>query len=280
MPTTLVPTLALVALGALGLLLVLALLRVLAQLRFRPNQVDLEAPIKPPQPQGTSARLFDLLIALPVLTLSAPLIALGALLVNLDSPGGTLYRARRAGQGGKPFDMLKLRTMRVGSDDPTRRITATGDDRITHTGRLLRATKLDELPQLLNVVRGEMSLIGPRPEDFDLVQAHYDEEALRSLQVRPGVTGWASIYFYPDLFFHDPAPRGQDPQRWYLTRHMKLELRMDMAYEQSRTRLSDLWLLCATPLAILRASFGKPPRRQIAHLAREQAQVRTEGTTC
>ena len=125
-------------------------------------------------------RLFDILVAASALALTWPLILLGAIAIKATSPGPALYRAKRAGLGGRPFYMLKLRTMRLATDTPNRKITAPDDDRITPAGKWLRLFKLDELPQFWNVLRGDMSIVGPRPEDWDIVQHYYTPEQRRS----------------------------------------------------------------------------------------------------
>jgi len=108
-------------------------------------------------------RLFDIVFSAGVLLVTWPLIVIGALAVKLTSPGPAFYRAKRAGVGGRPFAMLKFRTMRIGSDTPDRKITAEHDDRITPVGRWLRKFEIDELPQFWNVLCGDMSVVGPRP---------------------------------------------------------------------------------------------------------------------
>jgi lipopolysaccharide/colanic/teichoic acid biosynthesis glycosyltransferase len=231
---------------------------------WRPETIDTTKPL----PDAASRlrnrpgqRVLDLAVALPLLLLSTLPILLGALAVVATSRGGAFYLARRSGRDGVPFTMYKLRTMAVGRDDISQRITAQGDARVTLVGRVLRALKVDELPQLLNVVRGDMSMIGPRPEDHDVVSRYYDEEMRTSLRVRPGVTSAASIYWYPDLFFHDPPPDGYDHQQWYLKRHMIAELRMDTHYELQRTVTSDLLLILRTATTIVRANLFGARRR-------------------
>ena len=137
-------------------------------------------------------RLLDIVIAGCALVLTSPLILVGALLVKLTSPGPAFYRARRAGLGGRPFDMFKLRTMRTGTDTPNRKITADRDERVIPVGRWLRRFKIDELPQLWNVLRGDMSIVGPRPEDWDIVRQHYSDRERRTLEVRPGIASPAA----------------------------------------------------------------------------------------
>ena len=242
---------------------------------WRPETIDTTRPL-PPSAEGlhnrTGQRLLDLAVAVPLLLLSALPVLAGALAVVATSRGGALYRAQRVGRGGVPFTMYKLRTMVTGQDHESQRITAHGDTRVTAVGRFLRATKLDELPQLWNVVRGDMSMIGPRPEDESVVHRYYDEEMHLSLRVRPGVTSAASIYWYPDLFHHDPPPPGKDHQQWYLERHMLAELRMDTHYELERTLFSDLVLILGTATTILRANLFGPVERPFLNRAPESPQ--------
>ena len=132
-------------------------------------------------------RAVDILVSALGLLLLAPVIGVGALAVKLTSPGPVFYRAARAGVGGRSFYMLKLRTMRqAASEGP--KITAPGDSRVTPVGRFLRASKIDEMPQLLNVLKGDMSIVGPRPPLPSEVEA-YDVRTNRRLNVKPGITG-------------------------------------------------------------------------------------------
>jgi lipopolysaccharide/colanic/teichoic acid biosynthesis glycosyltransferase len=138
-------------------------------------------------------RALDVVVACAVLVAASPLLALAAIAIRLESRGGAIYRQRRVGKDGREFDVLKLRTMVAGAE----RIGAglavdVGDARITRTGALLRRSSLDELPNLVNVIRGEMSLIGPRPTVPEQV-ARYDERQLGRLAVKPGLTGWAQV---------------------------------------------------------------------------------------
>ena len=120
-------------------------------------------------------RFLDVVIAIGALIVTGPLILIGAVAIKLGSRGPAFYRAKRAGLGGQPFFMLKLRTMRVGADSPDRKITAQEDDRVTGAGRLLRRFRIDEFPQFWHVLRGDMAIVGPRPEDWDIVQQHYTD---------------------------------------------------------------------------------------------------------
>jgi lipopolysaccharide/colanic/teichoic acid biosynthesis glycosyltransferase len=138
-------------------------------------------------------RAADLLIASIALLVAAPLLLVAAVAIKLDSRGPVLYRARRVGRDGEEFDLRKLRTMHTGND-PVGVGTPVlpGDPRVTRVGGLLRRFSLDEVPNLLNVLRGEMAIVGPRPTLAAQVAA-YDERQLRRLEVKPGITGWAQV---------------------------------------------------------------------------------------
>jgi undecaprenyl phosphate N,N'-diacetylbacillosamine 1-phosphate transferase len=138
-------------------------------------------------------RVFDLVLSLVGLVVLAPVFALIALCISLDSPGDVFFKLRVAGRDGKPFDQWKFRTMIQNARDTAHRFeTSATDPRITHVGRFLRRWSLDELPQLWNVVRGDMSLVGPRPAFLEVAQQYSPEQA-RRLQMRPGLTGLAQL---------------------------------------------------------------------------------------
>ena len=138
-------------------------------------------------------RVFDLVLSLLGLVVLAPVFALIALCISLDSPGDVFFKLRVAGRDGKPFDQWKFRTMIQNARDTAHRFeTSATDPRITHVGRFLRRWSLDELPQLWNVVRGDMSLVGPRPAFLEVAQRYSPEQA-RRLQMRPGLTGLAQL---------------------------------------------------------------------------------------
>jgi exopolysaccharide biosynthesis polyprenyl glycosylphosphotransferase len=140
-------------------------------------------------------RAIDLIAAALGLAITAPLLAIAAIAIKLDSRGPVLYRQQRLGQGGVVFDVLKLRSMVIRAEDTGPRFTERGDSRITRVGRLIRRTRIDELPQLVNVFRGEMSLVGPRPERPEFASELSDRYPYFHLRchVRPGCTGWAQI---------------------------------------------------------------------------------------
>ena len=138
-------------------------------------------------------RAFDVVVAGLGLLVLSPLLALAALAIRLESPGGVIYRQRRVGRGGAEFDVLKLRTMVDGAEHIGAGLAVnTGDARITRVGKVLRRTSLDELPNLVNVLRGEMAIVGPRPTLPWQVAQYTDRERGR-LAIRPGITGWAQV---------------------------------------------------------------------------------------
>lgn len=197
-------------------------------------------------------RLFDCTVALVGLLLLLPLFALAAIAIKIDSPGPVLYRARRVGKGGRPLAMIKFRTMTDGPDrDAGPRVTAEDDPRITRLGRLLRSTKINELPQLLNVLKGEMSLVGPRPEDPEFV-AQYTEEQREVLCVLPGVTSPASVLYCNEERLLSYATASDS----YLAQILPTKLRLDLLYVRRRSFLLDLDVLLRTGLA-LAPRFGR-----------------------
>ena len=170
-----------------------------------------------------ASRALDLLVASLALALAAPLLALAAILIKLESRGPVFYRQRRVGRGGEPFELWKLRTMVPGAEAMGAGIyVVEGDPRITRTGRLLRRFSLDELPNLVNVLRGQMAIVGPRPTVQEQVD-RYTERQRRRLEVRPGITGWAQINGRASL----PWPERIELDVWYVEhRSLRLDLRI------------------------------------------------------
>ncbi len=192
-------------------------------------------------------RAFDLFASALGLIILSPIFALIALLIRLTSPGPVFYRARRVGQGGREFTLYKFRSMVADADRRGPGITAAGDPRVTSIGRVLRRTKLDELPQLWNVLRGDMSLVGPRPEDPRYV-ALYTPEQRRVLDVRPGITSLASIeYRNEEAVLHGP-----DWEQRYIHEVMPAKLAIDLRYVQRATLFTDLLIILRTLLALFR----------------------------
>ncbi len=184
-------------------------------------------------------RFLDVVVAAAGLLILSPLFAVLAIAVKLSSKGPVLHRGERAGRGGRLFKLYKLRSMRVGEPGPA--ITPAGDPRVTPLGAWLRRTKLDELPQLINVLAGDMSLVGPRPEAQRYV-AVYDVEQQRVLSVRPGMTSPASLLYRSE----ESQLAGDDWERLYVERIMPAKLRIDIDYIEQRTLASDLRVILST----------------------------------
>jgi lipopolysaccharide/colanic/teichoic acid biosynthesis glycosyltransferase len=191
-------------------------------------------------------RLFDVTASGLGLLVLAPVMLVVALYVKLTSPGPAFYRATRIGRHGKPFTLLKFRSMVVGADTQGPRITSVDDPRITRIGQFLRRTKLDELPQLINVLRGEMSIVGPRPEDPRYV-ALYTDEQRQVLSVRPGITSLASVKYRDE----EAMLAGMDVERYYVECVLPAKLAIDLEYVQH----SNLWRDVLIILMTLRALF-------------------------
>ena len=168
-------------------------------------------------------RSLDIVVASAALLVLSPLLALAALLIKLESRGAVFYRQRRVGRGGRPFEMWKLRTMVPGAETMGAGLyVLEGDSRITRVGRRLRRFSLDELPNLVNVVRGEMAIVGPRPTVQQQVD-RYTERQRRRLEVKPGITGWAQVNGRATL----PWPDRIELDVWYVEhRSLVLDLRI------------------------------------------------------
>ena len=195
-----------------------------------------------------SKRLFDVLAAACGLLLLAPVLCAIALWIRLDSPGPALFRQRRVGRHGRLFDIYKFRTMADRPDDG-RQLTVGADPRITRAGRFLRRTKLDELLQLLNVLEGTMSLVGPRPEVPRYVDRYPPAVRQTVLSVAPGITDLAAILFKDenDILGHAP-----DPERAYVETILPVKLEYYQRYVRERSFWLDLRILFRTLAAILR----------------------------
>jgi len=190
-------------------------------------------------------RLFDLVAAFTVLILLFPLLVLIAIAIKLDSPGPVFFRGQRVGRDGHLFRIYKFRTMTLDAAQRGPGITAAGDPRITRIGRTLRQLKLDELAQLVNVVRGEMSLVGPRPEDPRYV-ALYTPEQRRVLSIRPGITSLASLRFHHE----EKVLQGEDWERTYREDVLPTKLQIELDYLEHRSVWRDLGIIAQTVLAL------------------------------
>jgi lipopolysaccharide/colanic/teichoic acid biosynthesis glycosyltransferase len=181
-------------------------------------------------------RVLDVVVAGTGLAVSSPFLGLAALAIKLEGGGPVLYRQQRVGKGGADFELFKLRTMVVGAESKGAGWAVDrGDPRITRVGRVLRRTSVDELPQLWNVLRGDMSVIGPRPTLRYQVE-RYTERQRRRLAVLPGLTGWAQIHGRAELSWEE-------------------RIELDVWYVEHRSALVDLRILLRTPLALFGGTY-------------------------
>lgn len=192
-------------------------------------------------------RLIDVLFSAFVLTTLSPILSLIALMIVFDSRGGPFYGGLRAGKGGRVFRMWKFRTMVVGGDQKGC-ITGQNDQRITRLGRFLRKSKLDELPQFINVLTGDMTLVGPRPEAPDIVSL-YTPAQRDVLTVKPGVTGRVQLEAGDEA---ESIPGSVSPREYYIQNLMGPKLRRDLAYLRSRSPLSDVQIVLQTATTVFR----------------------------
>jgi len=191
-------------------------------------------------------RLFDIVCAALGLLVLSPVLLVCALLVGLTSPGGILFRQERVGKDGVPFTIYKFRSMR--KDNAGLKISTSGDSRITPVGRVLRKTKLDELPQLWNVLKGDMSFVGPRPEVREYTDL-YTPEQRQVLLVRPGITGLASIRYRNE---NDLLSASADPNRTYIEEVMPAKLALDLEYIPRACVSYDIKLILETLVTVVR----------------------------
>ncbi len=234
---------------------------------------------------GAASRGLDLGAAALLLLLCAPVLLWAAIAVALTSPGPVLYRQERVGRGGRLFQIWKFRTMfaavpsRAAPEGPL--VTAQDDPRITPVGRHLRSWKLDELPQLFNVLRGDMSLVGPRPQVPRFVDC-FDPGLRRvALSVRPGMTGPTALFFRHEEFLLSGQPQRE---QFYLSQIMPVKLQMDAEYVRRRSLRYDLQVLADTGHLVLSRIAGRAgrsgipainelPALQAAELARQTAEL-------
>lgn len=220
-------------------------------------------------------RLFDFLSAFTALILLSPVLVISAISVRFCSPGPVLYRAQRTGCGGREFVMFKFRTMHV-ANRPGSAITAASDSRVFPLGRLLRTLKIDELPQLWNVVRGDMSVVGPRPEDPRIVREHFGPLGMETLSVRPGLASPGSLFNYT----HGNAlVDQQDPEGTYIRDLLPLKLALELVYVRERSLPGDLGIILRTAVTIARTGAGRtvfvdPPELAAAQVILSESRER------
>lgn len=187
-------------------------------------------------------RIFDIVSCSLAVIILLPLEIIIALCIVCGSKGGVFYRQIRVGKGNKDFKLLKFRTMRPNADKQGLLITVGADNRITTIGHFLRKYKLDELPQLLNIIKGDMSVVGPRPEVRHYVDM-YDERQLRVLEVRPGLTDYASIEYISES---ELLAKSDDPERTYIEEVMPTKLELNLKYIENQSIGEDIRLIFKT----------------------------------
>lgn len=205
----------------------------------------------------TSKRFFDIALSLIALLALVPVLVLIGILIKLDSRGPVLYQARRIGQGGRLFRMYKFRTMAADAEQSGPALTYKDDPRITRIGRFLRRVRIDEVPQLFNVLKGEMSLVGPRPEAPEYVDL--EKPIWRQvLSVRPGICGLAQLTYAIDetAILNNAASLDRD----YISHILPAKLELDLRYVRDQSFLFDLRLILQTLLILSRAGERAPTR--------------------
>jgi lipopolysaccharide/colanic/teichoic acid biosynthesis glycosyltransferase len=229
----------------------------------------------------TLKRILDITVSSLCLAASLPLCLLAAIGIRLSSRGPVIYRAQRVGLSGKVFVMHKFRTMHTEQGTRPSAISGAQDPRVFRLGALLRRLKIDEVPQLYDVLRGKMSLIGPRPEDPRIVREHYDEAGHATLSVRPGLSSPGSLYYYTH---GEQLLTGVDPETFYVERLLPTKIALDLVYVRETSFMYDLRLLARTAktlvfVALGRTSFPDPPELKKSLLSCPAADAPPEGFT-
>jgi lipopolysaccharide/colanic/teichoic acid biosynthesis glycosyltransferase len=187
-------------------------------------------------------RIFDLLFTIPGVIVLSPLLFILYFLVILDSKGGGFYLQKRVGRNNKDFTLFKFRTMRIGSDKKGLLTIGGNDSRITNVGRILRKYKLDELPQLFNVINGTMSLVGPRPEVRKYVSL-YNQEQLSILNLKPGITDYASLKYFSE---NELLAKSNNPEKTYTNEVLPEKLRLNLLYLNNKNIKTDFLIILKT----------------------------------
>jgi len=199
-------------------------------------------------------RLFDFVFSLTILIILAPVLLLVALIIKLSSRGPIFYVAERAGLNGRPIKVYKFRSMHVLQDLNKSKITATNDPRIFKFGSFLRKSKIDELPQFINVFIGNMSVVGPRPEDISIVENSYGELGHSTLVVKPGIASPGSLFNYTHAqnYLDD-----NEPEVSYIERLLPVKLGIEKVYVDDSNLVYDVSIILRTIVTIIYISLGK-----------------------
>jgi lipopolysaccharide/colanic/teichoic acid biosynthesis glycosyltransferase len=198
-------------------------------------------------------RLVDIILALLLLCATSPLFVLAAFGIRLSSAGPIIYRAKRIGRYGAPFTLHKFRTMSMHPPGSGPAVTGRDDPRVFPFGAFLRRTKIDELPQLFDVLRGKMAIVGPRPEDPEIVARCYTERQKQTLLVRPGLTSPGALFHYT----HGDHYLSNDVERDYAEKLLPIKLELELAYLQNRSWSYDFLVILRTILTIARILAGQ-----------------------
>jgi len=215
--------------------------------------------------QRFTKRAFDILVSGVALVVLSPLLFVLAAAVRLDSQGPALFKQERVGRAGRPFRIYKLRSMVRDAERMAGNVSPTGDPRVTRVGAFLRRWYLDELPQLFNVLKGDMSLVGPRPETPGYV-AHYTEDERRVFAVKPGVAGPSTLAFMEESLLLDEA---DDPEEYYVSHLLHERVRLDLQYVDRGSLLGDVRLLLRQVWVIM---SGRSPAGSREHVPSPGAQ--------
>lgn len=199
-------------------------------------------------------RLFDIIFSSLALLVLSPLLLVISITVKVTSAGDVFYRSKRIGRNGQPFTMYKFRSMIENADKLGKPYVLDNDERVTRIGRFLRNTKLDELPQLINILKGDMSFVGPRPEVLELWGLYSDEER-RSYELKPGVTDWASIVHYNQ---HILLTRAKDADELYREILRPLKVRLQLLYLENHSIFVDTKILVWTFIKVFLRSESLP----------------------
>jgi len=187
-------------------------------------------------------RLFDVFLSIIALIILLPLLIIVSLFIVLDSKGGVFYKQQRVGKNGRDFWLFKFRTMAKNADKNGLLTIGSKDSRVTRVGLILRKYKLDELPQLINILIGDMSIVGPRPEVRKYVNL-YNNEQMRVLTVKPGLTDFSSIEYFNES---DLLAQSSEPETHYINEIMPAKLKLSLKYIEKKSFLTDLKIILKT----------------------------------
>lgn len=199
-------------------------------------------------------RLFDIAASLIALIVLSPLLLIVILGILITDGLPVIYKAQRVGLNGRPFIMHKFRTMRINQGNFKSSITSANDNRVYPFGFLIRKCKIDELPQLIDVLRGKMAIVGPRPEDVNIVEQHYDSIGFETLTVKPGLASPGSIFNYTH---GEKMLEDENAESAYIKKLLPIKLKLDCYYVQHRSFLYDTKIIFRTIMVILLITIGE-----------------------